>query len=189
MYPFADRKPNVPLAHPAGVAAIEIVRQQWNFSPGGSTTEFEDHMVNLDHVSALELAIRPDNGRGCYCEKVGAISPIMIAIHQPNVRFVNECRCLQGVVWTFVQQMAPIQRDWNATVANCLDSFFEIALAENKPTPRRSVRQHPCPYFWNWRVPGSLSLRRFRITLSRETFGGAVFGCHVRRLLSACGAF
>jgi hypothetical protein len=47
----------------AGKASIEIIRQQWNFSPGGSTTELEDHMVNLDHVSALELAIRPNIGR------------------------------------------------------------------------------------------------------------------------------
>jgi hypothetical protein len=38
----------------------EIVRQQWNFSPGGSTSEFEDYHVNLDHVAALELEINPD---------------------------------------------------------------------------------------------------------------------------------
>jgi hypothetical protein len=38
----------------------EIVRQQWNFSPGGSTSELEDYEVNLDGVSALELVIRPD---------------------------------------------------------------------------------------------------------------------------------
>jgi len=30
----------------------EIVRQQWNFSPAGSTSEFEDYEVNLDGVSA-----------------------------------------------------------------------------------------------------------------------------------------
>jgi hypothetical protein len=38
----------------------EIVRQQWNFSPAGSTSELEDYEVNLDDVSALELVIRPD---------------------------------------------------------------------------------------------------------------------------------
>jgi hypothetical protein len=38
----------------------EIVRQQWNFSPAGSTSELEDYEVNLDGVSALELIIRPD---------------------------------------------------------------------------------------------------------------------------------
>jgi hypothetical protein len=38
----------------------EIVRQQWNFNPAGSTRELEDYEVNLDGVSALELVIRPD---------------------------------------------------------------------------------------------------------------------------------
>jgi hypothetical protein len=36
------------------------VRQQWNFSPTGSTSEIEQYAVNLDAVSVLELAIRPD---------------------------------------------------------------------------------------------------------------------------------
>jgi len=38
----------------------EIVRQQWNFSPAGSTSEIENYEVNLDGVSALELVIKPD---------------------------------------------------------------------------------------------------------------------------------
>ena len=38
----------------------EIVRQQWNFSPQGSTSEVEDYQVNLDSVSVLELALKPD---------------------------------------------------------------------------------------------------------------------------------
>ena len=38
----------------------EIVRQQWNFNPAGSTSEIEDYEVNLTGVSALELAIKPD---------------------------------------------------------------------------------------------------------------------------------
>lgn len=37
----------------------EIVRQQWTFSPGGSTSELEEYDVNLESVSALELNIRP----------------------------------------------------------------------------------------------------------------------------------
>ena len=41
-------------------SATEIVRQQWNFSPTGSTSEIEQYAVNLDAVSVLELAIRPD---------------------------------------------------------------------------------------------------------------------------------
>ena len=47
----------------AGGLAKEIVRQQWNFSPAGSTTEIEDYAVNLEGVSVLELAIKPDLGR------------------------------------------------------------------------------------------------------------------------------
>jgi hypothetical protein len=38
----------------------EIVRQQWNFSPAGSTSELEDYQFNLEGVSALELTITPD---------------------------------------------------------------------------------------------------------------------------------
>src|SRR5215469_14526348 len=44
----------------SGGSATEIVRQQWNFSPTGSTSEIERHVVDLDAVSVLELAIRPD---------------------------------------------------------------------------------------------------------------------------------
>lgn len=38
----------------------EIVRQQYNFSPAGSTSELEDYEVNLDGVSTVELVIKPD---------------------------------------------------------------------------------------------------------------------------------
>ena len=44
----------------AGEALREIVRQQWNFSPLGSTSEVEDYRVDLDGVSVLELTLRPD---------------------------------------------------------------------------------------------------------------------------------
>jgi hypothetical protein len=44
----------------SGGPATEIVRQQWNFSPTGSTIETEHYAVDLDAVSVLELAIRPD---------------------------------------------------------------------------------------------------------------------------------
>jgi hypothetical protein len=42
----------------------EIVRQQWNFSPDGSTRESEDYVVELNAVSILELTIDPDQGAG-----------------------------------------------------------------------------------------------------------------------------
>ena len=42
----------------------EIVRQQWNFSPDGSTVETEEYVVDLKAVSILELTIDPDRGAG-----------------------------------------------------------------------------------------------------------------------------
>jgi hypothetical protein len=42
----------------------EIVRQQWTFSPTGSTQEIEDYAVELGSVTKLELVIDPDRGRG-----------------------------------------------------------------------------------------------------------------------------
>lgn len=38
----------------------QIVRQQWNFSPTGSTVEAEDFRVDLAGVLQLELSIKPD---------------------------------------------------------------------------------------------------------------------------------
>jgi len=40
----------------------EIVRQQWNFSPRGSTCESEDYSVDLKAVGVLELCLIPDLG-------------------------------------------------------------------------------------------------------------------------------
>ena len=48
----------------SGGPAKEIVRQQWNFSPRGSTAEVEDYEVRLEGVSVLELAVKPDLTRG-----------------------------------------------------------------------------------------------------------------------------
>jgi hypothetical protein len=42
----------------------EIVRQQWNFSPGGTTSETEEHEVDLRDVTVLELHIVPEIGGG-----------------------------------------------------------------------------------------------------------------------------
>jgi hypothetical protein len=38
----------------------DVVRQQWNFSPQGTTEELEDYTVELSGVNALELRIDPD---------------------------------------------------------------------------------------------------------------------------------
>ena len=46
-----------------GESFREIVRQQWNFSPQGATSETEDHHVELPAVTVLELSIIPDVSR------------------------------------------------------------------------------------------------------------------------------
>jgi hypothetical protein len=47
-----------------GRSSRDIVRQQYTFSPSGSTSEVEDLNVDLPSVTALELTIIPDQGRG-----------------------------------------------------------------------------------------------------------------------------
>jgi len=42
----------------------EIVRQPWNFSPGGSVRENEDYTVHLSEVGILELIMVPDKSGG-----------------------------------------------------------------------------------------------------------------------------
>ncbi len=42
-----------------GFERRQIVRQQWNFSPGGSNTEVEDLSFDLHEVSVLEVEIDP----------------------------------------------------------------------------------------------------------------------------------
>lgn len=37
----------------------EVLRQQWTFSPGGSTQEIEDHRLELPDLTAIELQIDP----------------------------------------------------------------------------------------------------------------------------------
>jgi hypothetical protein len=50
-----------------GQSFREIVRQQWNFSPQGTTRETEDHHVELSAVTVLELSIIPDiSGRDAF---------------------------------------------------------------------------------------------------------------------------
>ena len=45
----------------------DIMRQQYNFSPPGTTQEIEDHRVELNRVTALELRIVPDISGGGAC--------------------------------------------------------------------------------------------------------------------------
>jgi hypothetical protein len=47
-----------------GQSYRQLVRQQYNFSPPGTTREVEDYIVDLDRMSALELRIVPDISGG-----------------------------------------------------------------------------------------------------------------------------
>jgi hypothetical protein len=47
-----------------GQSYREIVRQQYTFSPPGTTRQQEQYTVNLDGVTAIELRITPDIGGG-----------------------------------------------------------------------------------------------------------------------------
>jgi hypothetical protein len=42
----------------------DLVRQQYTFSPQGATSEVEDFQVDLSGVTAIQLTIVPDQGRG-----------------------------------------------------------------------------------------------------------------------------
>jgi hypothetical protein len=56
----AERSQEFAVYAGAGSELKEIVRQQWSFSPHGSTEEIEDYTVNLSGISTLELRIDPD---------------------------------------------------------------------------------------------------------------------------------
>lgn len=47
------------IAHFSEGKSSEVVRQQWIFSPNGSTSEVEDYIVDLRDVTALEFQIDP----------------------------------------------------------------------------------------------------------------------------------
>jgi len=56
-----------------GQSYREIVRQQYNFSPPGSTSECEDYDVEIDRVTALELTIVPDISGAPVCASLAEL--------------------------------------------------------------------------------------------------------------------
>jgi len=56
-----------------GQSYREIVRQQYNFSPPGSTSECEDYDVGIDRVTALELTIVPDISGAPVCASLAEL--------------------------------------------------------------------------------------------------------------------
>lgn len=55
-----ERAQEFALSAGSGEKLSEVVRQQWTFSPHGSTEELEDYAVDLHGVTTLELRIDPD---------------------------------------------------------------------------------------------------------------------------------
>ena len=56
----AERSQEFSIFAGSGTDLREVVRQQFTFSPGGSTEEIEDYTVSLDGVTVMELKIDPD---------------------------------------------------------------------------------------------------------------------------------
>jgi len=54
----------------------EMVRQQWNFSPDGSTSETELHRIEKENVTHIELIITPDIQ---YQQAVATLEKLLIA--------------------------------------------------------------------------------------------------------------
>jgi hypothetical protein len=59
-----------------GESFHEIVRQQWNFSPEGSTSETEDLAVDLPAITVLELSIIPEISGG---DAIASLAHLRIA--------------------------------------------------------------------------------------------------------------
>jgi len=60
--PRAERSQEFALFVVTGGQKRQVARQQWNFSPNGSTLEIEDFDVSLPEVSELQLVIDPGRG-------------------------------------------------------------------------------------------------------------------------------
>ena len=56
----AERSQEFAVYAGSGSELRELVRQQWSFSPHGSTEEIENYTVDLHGVTTLELRIDPD---------------------------------------------------------------------------------------------------------------------------------
>jgi hypothetical protein len=56
----AERSQEFAVFAGAGHDLKEVVRQQWSFSPNGSTEEIEDFTVNLSGITTMEIRIDPD---------------------------------------------------------------------------------------------------------------------------------
>lgn len=62
----------------------EVLRQQWNFSPGGSTGQREEYTLNLQAVTALLFWVDPDRGQNRYPATLVAWRVAGLPVHQSN---------------------------------------------------------------------------------------------------------
>jgi hypothetical protein len=61
-------------------ATQEVVRQQWTFSPHGTTEEIEDYAVELTGITLLELRIDPDRSHDpALSQSIAALASLKIA--------------------------------------------------------------------------------------------------------------
>ena len=56
-----------------GQSYRDVVRQQYHFSPPGTTDEREEYNVDLDRVTALELTIVPDISGAFACASIAEL--------------------------------------------------------------------------------------------------------------------
>ena len=56
----AERSQEFAVYAGSGDKLNEVVRQQWSFSPNGSTEEIEDYAMSLNGITTLEVRIDPD---------------------------------------------------------------------------------------------------------------------------------
>jgi F5/8 type C domain len=52
----------VSISQDGGLTYRELIRQEYNFSPPGTTLEHEEWAINADAISHLQLRIKPDKG-------------------------------------------------------------------------------------------------------------------------------
>jgi hypothetical protein len=64
-----------------GITFRELVRQEFNFSPGGATWEHEDWTVRQKDVTHIRLMIKPDKRR---TDLFATLASFVLLVHQPT---------------------------------------------------------------------------------------------------------
>ena len=76
----AERSQEFAVFAGSGDKLNEVVRQQWSFSPNGSTEEIEEYTVNLSGITMLELRIDPDRSHDPkQCQNYASLQSLKLA--------------------------------------------------------------------------------------------------------------